>query len=106
MLFQCRSRQRPVVAVFLGPFPPDRRPVQVAVRGPDGALDRFGDVYAAGPEAGFNDTFFEAPAHQRRFAQSALRSEILVTNGYNSFWNMASPAANSQVLRDLLACGL
>ena len=34
MGFQCRPGSRPVVAAFLGPFPPDRRSVQLAVRNP------------------------------------------------------------------------
>ena len=63
MGLQCRLGASPVVAVFLGPFPPDRRPLQLAVRGPNGAVERFGDVFTATPGAGFNDTYLEAPAH-------------------------------------------
>ena len=106
MAFQCRPGVRPVVAVFLGPFPPDRRPVQLAIRTPDGRVERFGGVFAAGPESGFNDTYLEAPAEQRRFARAALQYRALVSNGYNSFWNGASAPANRRVLDALVACGL
>ena len=106
MAFQCRSGARPVVAVFLGPFPSDRRPVQLAVRTSDGRVERFGQVLVGGLEAGFNDTYLEQPADQRRFARAALQSQVLVSNGYNSFWNGASAAANRRVLDALIACGL
>ena len=106
MAFQCRSGRRPVVAAFLGPFPPDRRPVQLAVRTPDGRVERFGQVLVGGPETGFNDTYLEEPADQRRFARAALQSQALVSNGYNSFFNGASAEANRQVLAALAACGL
>lgn len=105
MAFQCRVGARPVVAVFLGPFPPDRRPVQLAIRMPAGQVERFGDVITAGPESGFNDTILDDPGDQRRFARAALVDGALVSNGYNSFWNRAG-AANGQVLAALTACGL
>ena len=106
MAFECRSGARPVVAVFLGPFPSEPRRLQLAVRGPDGVVERFGDVFVAAPGAGFNDTYLEAPAEQRRFARAALRSGSLVSNGYNSFSNRASAAANRAVLDALAGCGL
>ena len=95
-----------MIAVFLGPFPPDRRPLQLAVRTLDGTIERFGSVFTAGPESGYNDTFLEDPDDQRRFARVALQSGSLVSNGYNSFWNRAPPQANGRILRELLACGL
>ena len=106
MGFHCGSDARAVVAVFLGPFPSDRRPVQLAVRTPDGGVERFGQVASAGPEAGFNDTYLETAADQRWFARAALQSQALVSNGYNSFWNGAPAAANRRVLDALSACGL
>ena len=106
MAFQCPTRGRPVVAAFLGPFPSDRRPVQLAVRTADGTIERFGQVLVAGPGAGFNDTYLEDPADQRRFARAALQPQVLVSNGYNSFFNRASARANRQVLAVLADCGL
>ena len=106
MAFQCRPGRRPVVAAFLGRFPPDRRPVQLAVRTFDGRVERFGQLLLGGRETGFNDTYLEEPAAQRRFARVALQSQALVSNGYNSFWNGASAAANRRVLDALIACGL
>lgn len=106
MVFECRSGARPVIAVFLGPFPADPRRLQLAVRGPDGVVERFGDVFVAAPGAGFNDTYLEASAEQRRFARAALRSGALVSNGYNSFYNRASAVNNRAVLDALARCGL
>ena len=102
--FQCRGRGQTLAAAFLGPFPPDRRPVQLAVRTPDGTIERFGDVLSGGPESGFNDTYIEEAADQRRFARAALQQQALVSNGYNSFWNGAPAEANRQVLAELTRC--
>lgn len=42
------------VTAFFGAFSGSHRPVQLAVRGPDGTVERFGPVVAAGPESGFH----------------------------------------------------
>ena len=104
--FLCRSAEGPQVAVYLGPFPPDRRPTQLAVRRTDGRIERFGPVTTAGPEAGFNDTLLLDTADVRRFTEAALENGSLVSNGYNSFWNMTPPRENNGVMNGLRRCGL
>ena len=104
--FVCRRSQRPRVIVYLGPFPPDRRPVQLVVRRPDGELVRFGRVIVAGPESGYNNVSLDAPAEQRSFVDAALRRGSLVSNGFHSFWNMASEAENAALAASLRDCGL
>ena len=106
MAFQCRAGARPVIAIYLGPFPPDARPTQLAVRTPSGAVERFGRPVAAGPEYGFNDIQLADAGRQRRFARAALQPRSLISNGYNSFWNAASAADNRAVFDELVACGL
>ena len=61
---------------------------------------------AAGPEYGFNDIQLEDAGQQHRFARAALQPQLLISNGYNSFWNAAPPADNRAVFDELVAGGL
>ena len=82
------------------------RPTQLAVRMPSGAVERFGRPVAAGPEYGFNDMQLEDAGEQRRFARAALQPQSLISNGYKSFWNVASAPDNRAVFGGRVACGL
>ena len=104
--FVCRDSARLQVIVYLGPFPADRRPVQLAVRQPDGDVVRFGRVLVAGPQSGFHNVTLELPEQQRDFVSAALRSGSLISNGFNSFWNVASADENAAVVEGLRGCGL
>ena len=89
---------------FFGAFPADRRPVQLAVRGRDGTVERFGPVVTAGPESGFHSPRIVDPAEARRFADAALRPGALVSSGFRSFRNRASEARNRKVREAFIAC--
>lgn len=91
------------VASFLG-FPEDRRPLQLVVRGEDGAIERFGPVVSAGPESGFHSPRMVEAGEVTRFVNAALRSGALVSNGYRSFWNRVSERRNEVVREEFLAC--
>ena len=93
------------VTAFFGAFPGSHRPVQLAVRGPDGTtVERFGPVVAAGPESGVHSSQPRDPHEAIRFVSVALQSGALISNGYRSFWNRASAARNGQVRGEFLAC--
>ena len=104
-VFACRGDVRPLIGVYLGPFPPGRS-LQLAVRDPEGEVFRFGRVLLAGPESGNHNVSLDVPAEQQRFVAVALRRGALISNGYVSFWNMASDPENQAVLDGLRDCGL
>lgn len=91
------------IASFLG-FPEDRRPLQLAVRGEEGAIERFGPVISAGPESGFHSPRMVEAGEVTRFVNAALRPGALVSNGYRSFWNRVSERRNEVVREAFLAC--
>ena len=92
------------VTAFFGAFPGSHRPVQLAVRGPDGTVERFGPVVTAGPESGFHSPQLRDPHEAVRFVAVALQSGALISNGYRAFWNRVSAARNRQVRGEFLAC--
>ena len=106
LAFLCATRGPAEIEVtaFFGAFPGSHHPVQLAVRGPDGTVERFGPVVKAGPESGFHSPQFTTPPDAARFVSSALRSGALISNGYRSFWNRVSVARNRQVRDEFLAC--
>ena len=54
---------------------------QLAVRGPDGTVERFGTVVTGGPDAGFHSPRFIDPQEAARFVRIALRPGALISNG-------------------------
>ena len=104
-IVMCTGGNTPRVGAYFGPFPPDGRPVQFAVRLPDLSVERAGPVLRGGPGTGFHDPVVEDPADALRIGRALLTPVALVSNGYFSFWNAASTAANGRVLADLERCG-
>ena len=92
------------VTAFFGAFPGSHRPVQLAVRGADGTVERFGAVLAAGPRAGFHSPQLRSRQDAERFVTVALQPGALISNGYRSFWNRASARRNQQVRDEFLTC--
>jgi len=103
-VFACAEDGSLDVATFFGGFPPDRRPVQLAVRTTDGRVHRFGSVLSAGPESGFHSPLVEDRAEALRFASVALTPGALVSNGFRSFWNRAPQSDNAAALAYARAC--
>lgn len=89
---------------YFGGFPHDRRPVQLAVRAPDGVVHRFGPVARGGREHGFHSPRLVDRAEAERFARTVLRPGALVSNGYRSFWNRATSVANGEAREAFIAC--
>ena len=94
----------PQVTAFFGTFPGPHQPVQLAVRGPDGTVERFGPVVAGGPESGVHSPQLRAPADARRFVTAALQPGALISNGHNSFRNRVPAARNQHVRQEFLTC--
>ena len=103
-MVMCTGGDTPRLGAYFGPFPSDGRPVQFAVRLPDQSVERAGPVVRGGPGTGFHEPLVEDPATALRIGRAVLTTGALVSNGYFSFWNAASMAANSQVLADLERC--
>lgn len=100
-----RSDNRNVmIDVYFGGFPRDRRPVQLAVRTADGAVERFGPVLRGGRESGFHSPRLVDGDEIRRFIRVALSPDALVSNGYRSFWNRVAENRNSEVREAFTAC--
>lgn len=91
------------VTVHFGGYPADGRPVQLAIRGADGRIHRFGPVESGGPAAGFHSPRVRG-ADAARFVDAALRTGALVSNGFRSFFNEAPRSRNLQVRTELLGC--
>ena len=89
---------------FLGAFPHDRRPLQLAIRTPANVIERFGPVFTAGPESGFHSPQITDRTDVWRFTNAALVPGSLISNGYTSFRNRATPADNRQVWEAFRAC--
>ena len=96
--------RRVEATAFFGGFPRDRRPVQLAVRTPEGTVRRFGPVVSGGPEAGFHSPRITDPAEAVRFADAAFRPGSLVSNGYRSFRNRAGETRNRAVREAFVVC--
>ena len=92
------------VVAFFGGFPWDRRPVQLAVRGSDGVVERFGPVVSGGPESGFHSPELFDVEEAKRFVTAAMSEGALVSNGYRSFWNRVSEERNDEIRKWFLDC--
>ena len=91
-------------ATYFGGYPPDGRPVQLAVRAADGRIERFGQVERGTPASGFHAPMLNHPAEAWRFAEAALGDGALISNGYRSLWNRAGPASNQSAQLRLRDC--
>ena len=91
-------------AAAFGGYPPDGRPVQLAVRTADGRVERFGPLQRGAPGSGVHAPRVVDPAGAWRFAAAALGEGLLVSNGFRSLWNRAGPADNGAARTRLRDC--
>lgn len=91
------------LAMFFGPYPRSR-PVQAAVRAPDGRIERFGGVERGSPRTGLHSPVFRDPPTVRRFIDAALVPGSLISNGHNSVWHRVPAARAAEARRALLSC--
>ena len=89
--------------MHFGGFPPGK-PVQAAIRDPQGRILRLGPVVLAGPRSGFHDPLVDDDGLARRAADAAFRNGALVSNGHNSLWNRVPEADNAAARRRILEC--
>ena len=105
--FTCEGdTKRPTASVYLGSYPPAGRAVQLAIRLEDGRIERFGPTIEghAGPASGFHSPVLTERSDVLRFAEAALRSGSLISNGYNSFWVRLQPATARMALTRVREC--
>ena len=89
--------------LYFGGFP-DGKPVQAAVRAPDGRILRLGPVALAGPRSGFHDPVIGNDEIVEELVARAFRNGALVSNGHNSLWNRIPEAENAEARRRILEC--
>ena len=89
----------------LGAFPERHQALQLAVRAADGSVERFGPAFEAHSTAGFHTPEIAGRDEIERFMRSAFTRGALVSNGFNAFFNDATPAARTAVLNVLTECG-
>ena len=85
---------------------PDNRPVQAAVAGPGGAVERFGPAVWTehGALAGFHSPVVEGRDDVLRLLAAAFTEGALVSNGWRSVWNRIPAADNARARADILEC--
>ena len=93
------------VHLSFGPFPADR-PLQAAVRGAGGTVERFGPVVQTehGWRSGFHSPVVESRDDVLRLMAAAFGEGALISNGWRSVWNRIPAADNDRAHRDILEC--
>ena len=71
----------------------------------DGSVERFGPAFEADSTSGFHTPEIAGGDEIERFLRSAFTPGALVSNGFNAFFNDATPAARTAVLNVLTGCG-
>lgn len=104
MYVRCdRAEKRLSAGLFFGAFPAGK-PVQAAVRTPDGTVERFGPVVTGGSRSGHHSPELTDTGEVRRLLASALGEGVLLTNGHNSVWNRIPAAENRRARETLEHC--
>ena len=100
----CEREQRTLyAALFFGAFP-DGKPVQAAVRDPDGRTARFGPPVQGSRLSGFHDPEVHDREDVLRLMKMAFARGALLSNGHNAVWNRIPDADNREARRRLLDC--
>ncbi len=89
--------------VYFGFFPPEK-PVQLAVRMPDGTGWFYGHPVVAGARSGMHVPIISDSVEARDFFRHALVRGSLISNGHNSFWNLLPEDENERALKMLETC--
>ena len=102
--YACRAEGDIETEIHFGSLPRDRRPIQLAVRRPDGTVERFGPVFAARSWGGPHTSRIVHRGDAERFANAALRTGSSISNGYEIYRNVASEADNRAAREAIVAC--
>ena len=100
----CRASGGIEAEIQFGPLPRDGRPIQLAIRRPDGTIERFGPVFAAGSRGGPHTSRIVRPDDVERFIDAAFRTGSLIADGHESLLNTAAETENRAARETILAC--
>lgn len=90
--------------LHFGAFP-SNKPVQAAIRTPDGKILRLGPVLRApGPSAGYHDPVFTNPATVLEAGRALFTTGSLMSNGHNSVWLELPEQLNRTTLARITEC--
>ena len=96
--------ERPLLTVYLGPFPPRLRALQLATRTASGAVTRFGEAFRADAASGFHSPRLVGEDLDR-FLQAVLPPGTLVSNGYSSYRVQLTSTERTRLMTFLEDCG-
>ena len=95
---------RPLMTVYLGPFPSRLQALQLATRTAGGAVTRFGEAFRADAASGFHSPRL-AGDDLDRFLQAVLEPGTLVSNGYSSYRVQLTSTERTRLMTFLEDCG-
>ncbi len=95
---------RPLLTVYLGPFPPRLQALQLATRTASGAVTRFGEAFRADAASGFHSPQL-AGDNLDGFLQAVLAPGTLVSNGYRSYRVQLTSTERTRLTTFLEDCG-
>ena len=95
---------RPLMTVYLGPFPPRFQVLQLATRTASGAVTRFGEAFRADAASGFHSPRL-AGEDLAAFLEAVLTPGTLVSNGYRSYRVQLTSTERTRLMTFLEDCG-
>ena len=95
---------RPLMTVYLGPFPARLQALQLTTRTFVGAVTRFGEVFRADAASGFHSPRL-AGDDLDGFLQAVLEPGTLVSNGYSSYRVQLTSTERTRLMTLLEGCG-
>ena len=95
---------RPLMTVYLGPFPPRLQALQLATRTAGGAVTRFGEAFRADAASGFHSPRL-AGDDLAAFLEAVLAPGTLVSNGYRSYRVQLTSIERRRLTTFLEDCG-
>ena len=95
---------RPLMTVYLGPFPPRLQALQLATRTAGGAVTRFGEAFRADAASGFHSPRL-AGDDLAAFLEAVLAPGTLVSNGYRSYRVQLTSTERRRLTTFLEDCG-
>ena len=95
---------RPLLTVYLEPFPPRLQALQLATRTASGAVTRFGEPFRADAASGFHSPRL-AGDDLDGFLQAVLEPGTLVSNGYSSYRVQLTSTERMRLMTFVEDCG-
>ena len=95
---------RPLMTVYLGPFPSRLQALQLTTRTSAGAVTRFGEVFRADAASGFHSPRL-AGDDLDGFLRAVLEPGTLVSNGYSSYRVQLTSTERTRLMTFVEDCG-